>query len=156
MLGIFLVQPDRNVLCRRSHTMFFVHLYTGMELVVLVAMDYYCYVSICNPLRYTLVLTNKVVFIIVLGILMRPLSFAIHFVLLILWLQYYQHQVIIHTYCEHMGIARLSCARLSQYHLWLLCYFSPGAWHYSHCHFLCPYPWCCLLTPFAWCPAEST
>uniref|UniRef100_A0A8C3VSH6 Olfactory receptor n=1 Tax=Catagonus wagneri TaxID=51154 RepID=A0A8C3VSH6_9CETA len=91
--------------------MFFLHSFTGMESAVLLAMAYDRYVAICNPLRYSTILTNTAVSVIGLGVFGRFI-FVLPFVFLILRLPYCGNQGIPHTYCEHMGLARLSCASI--------------------------------------------
>lgn len=92
--------------------MFFIHMFTAMETVVLVAMAFDRYVAICNPLRYSQILTNRtigLIFVVVFGV---NFIFVIPLVFLILRLPFCGHHIIPHTYCEHMGIARLACTNI--------------------------------------------
>ena len=91
---------------------FFLVTCAGTEGVLLAAMAYDRYVAICNPLQYSSILTNRVVSEIGLAVLGRAFIFVIPFVFLILRLPFCGSYVIPHTYCEHMGLAHLSCVSI--------------------------------------------
>ncbi|XP_006037995.1 olfactory receptor 52D1-like, partial [Alligator sinensis] len=93
--------------------MFFVHSVFSFESGVLLAMAFDRYVAICTPLRYTTVLTNQVIGKIGAADLMRSVCIVLPFIFLLKRLPYCGHTVLPHTYCEHMGIARLACADIT-------------------------------------------
>ncbi|KAM5223421.1 olfactory receptor 52D1 [Hipposideros larvatus] len=93
--------------------MFFVHSIYALESSVLLAMAFDRYVAICNPLRYTIILNHTVIGRIGLVGIFRSVAIVTPFIFLLRRLSYCQHRVMAHTYCEHMGIARLACANIT-------------------------------------------
>nr|XP_023398209.1 olfactory receptor 52D1-like [Loxodonta africana]XP_023398210.1 olfactory receptor 52D1-like [Loxodonta africana]XP_023398211.1 olfactory receptor 52D1-like [Loxodonta africana]XP_023398212.1 olfactory receptor 52D1-like [Loxodonta africana] len=92
--------------------MFFVHTVFAIESAVLPAMAFDCCVAICHPLHYTSILNVTVIGKIGLACAARGLLFVFPFVILIERLPFCGHHIIPHTYCEHMGIAKLACASI--------------------------------------------
>uniref|UniRef100_A0A8C8SC31 Olfactory receptor n=1 Tax=Pelusios castaneus TaxID=367368 RepID=A0A8C8SC31_9SAUR len=90
--------------------MFFLHSFTNMESGVLVAMAFDRYVAICNPLRYTTILTNSVIAKIGLMALARAVLCLIPLPLVLSRLPFCKSHVISHCYCEHMAVVKLACA----------------------------------------------
>uniref|UniRef100_A0AC11AW80 Uncharacterized protein n=1 Tax=Ovis aries TaxID=9940 RepID=A0AC11AW80_SHEEP len=92
--------------------MFFVHTFTGMESGVLMLMALDRYVAICYPLRYSTILTNPVIAKAGLSTFLRGVLLIIPFPFLIKHLPYCRGNVIPHTYCDHMSVAKLSCGNI--------------------------------------------
>ncbi|XP_053526791.1 olfactory receptor 51F1-like [Artibeus jamaicensis] len=90
--------------------MFFLHGFTVMESGVLVAMAFDRYVAICDPLRYTTILTN--LRIIQMGTLMiiRTVVLIVPLLLLLKPLYFCRANVLSHSYCYHPDVIKQACS----------------------------------------------
>ncbi|XP_012509787.1 PREDICTED: olfactory receptor 52H1-like [Propithecus coquereli] len=92
---------------------FFLHFSFVVDSAILLAMAFDRYVAICFPLRYNMILTPQVVIKLMVSIIVRSFSVILPDVFLIKRLPFCRTRIIPHTYCEHIGVARLSSADIS-------------------------------------------
>nr|XP_048693758.1 olfactory receptor 52K1-like isoform X2 [Caretta caretta] len=90
--------------------MFFLHSFSTLESTLLLAMAFDRYVAICNPLRYSTILTNSVIPKIGLAALAQAVLLTVPLPFLLRRLPYCGSHVISHCYCEHMAVVKLACA----------------------------------------------
>ncbi|XP_007092272.1 olfactory receptor 52H1 [Panthera tigris] len=93
--------------------MFFLHYSFVLDSAILMAMAFDRYVAICSPLRYTTILTPRTIIKIAVGISFRSFCIILPVVFLLTRLPFCRTRIIPHTYCEHIGVARLACADIS-------------------------------------------
>ncbi|XP_076968309.1 olfactory receptor 52H1-like [Tamandua tetradactyla] len=113
IVSIFWLGPQEITFSGCLTQMFFLHYSFAMESATLLAMAFDRYVAICFPLRYTTILTRQNITKIVLGIVSRSFCIIFPCVFLLKRLPFCRTHIIPHTYCEHIGIARLACADIS-------------------------------------------
>uniref|UniRef100_A0A8D2B4F6 Olfactory receptor n=1 Tax=Sciurus vulgaris TaxID=55149 RepID=A0A8D2B4F6_SCIVU len=93
--------------------MFFLHFSFVVDSAILLAMAFDRYVAICFPLRYNTILTPQLIIKLMVSIVARSFSIILPDVFLLKRLPFCRTRTIPHTYCEHIGVARLSSADIS-------------------------------------------
>ncbi|KAM9319674.1 olfactory receptor 52E4-like [Gastrophryne carolinensis] len=91
---------------------FFIHFTSLIESSMLFVMAYDRYVAICHPLSYVTKLSKPFIRNIIVILLIRNMIYIFPMSLLAWRLPYRGSNIIKHTYCEHMGVARLSTASI--------------------------------------------
>ncbi|KAF5918639.1 hypothetical protein HPG69_005673, partial [Diceros bicornis minor] len=81
--------------------MFFLHGFTFMESGVLVVMAFDRYVAICDPLRYTTILTNSRIIQMGLLMIIRTVILIVPLLLLLKPLNFCRVNVLSHSCCYH-------------------------------------------------------
>ncbi|KAG8548739.1 hypothetical protein GDO81_024367 [Engystomops pustulosus] len=90
--------------------MFFIHSFASMESSILLAMAFDRYLAICHPLRYHLLLTNRLVAMIGLLSVARGIVATLPLPILFLRLTLCDHSVVQHSLCDHMAVVKLACS----------------------------------------------
>ncbi|KAM7181047.1 olfactory receptor 52E4-like [Macrochelys suwanniensis] len=98
--------------------MYFIHCFSVIESGILVVMGFDRYVAICDPLRYSTILTNPVVAKISLAVVLRGCMLTLPYILLARQWPYCKTNIIPHTHCSHIAVVNLACAdtRISSYY----------------------------------------
>lgn len=92
--------------------MFFLHGFTLMESSVLLAMAFDCFVTICNPLRHAMILTNSRIIKAGVVIFVRMLVNLMPLLLLLKRLSFCGPNVLSHFYCYHPDVIKCSCSSI--------------------------------------------
>ncbi|XP_053872026.1 olfactory receptor 52E2-like [Malaclemys terrapin pileata] len=93
--------------------MFFLHAIAVMHSAVLVTMAFDRYIAICDPLRYTTILTNARIAKLGLVGLTRAVLFILPEPLFLSRQPFCANRIIPHTYCTHMTLAKMSCGDIT-------------------------------------------
>lgn len=112
-LGIFWLHAHHIAFDACITQVFFVHTVFVGESAILLAMAFDRFVAICVPLRYTTVLTWPTVGRIALAIVTRSFCSIFPVIFLLKRLPFCRTHIIPHSYCEHIGVARLACADIT-------------------------------------------
>ncbi|XP_007527615.1 olfactory receptor 52I2-like [Erinaceus europaeus] len=110
MVGIF-CSGDSSIGFKACLTqMYFVHAATAVETGLLLAMAFDRYVAICKPLHYQTILTPQVMLGMCVAITVRAVLFMTPLSWMVSQLPFCDSNVILHSYCEHIAVAKLACA----------------------------------------------
>ncbi|XP_012372556.1 olfactory receptor 51V1-like [Octodon degus] len=89
---------------------YFIHGLSFMESSVLLAMSFDRYVAICNPLRYSSILTNEKIMKIGVMILCRSSLLIPPVIIRLKFLTYCRPHILSHAFCLHQDLIRTSCS----------------------------------------------
>ncbi|XP_004717562.1 olfactory receptor 51V1-like [Echinops telfairi] len=89
---------------------YFIHGLSFMESSVLLAMSFDRYIAICNPLRYSSILTNDKIMKIGIAILGRSSLLIPPAIIRLKFLNYCRPHILSHSFCLHQDLIRMACS----------------------------------------------
>ncbi|XP_005380129.1 PREDICTED: olfactory receptor 51V1-like [Chinchilla lanigera] len=89
---------------------YFIHGLSFMESSVLLAMSFDRYIAICNPLRYSSILTNEKILKIGVTILCRSSLLIPPVIIRLRFLNYCRPHILSHSFCLHQDLIRMACS----------------------------------------------
>ncbi|XP_058162332.1 olfactory receptor 52B4-like [Dasypus novemcinctus] len=108
-LAIFWFHAGEISLDRCITQFFIIHCTFISESGILLVMAFDRYIAICYPLRYTTILTHALIGKIGVTIFLRSYSTIFPIIFLLKRLTFCQNNIIPHTFCEHIGLAKYAC-----------------------------------------------
>ncbi|XP_016013386.2 olfactory receptor 52B4 [Rousettus aegyptiacus] len=108
-LAIFWFHAGEISLDRCITQVFFITSTFMSESGILLAMAFDRYIAICYPLRYTTILTHTLIGKIGVTILLRSFGTVFPMTFLLKRLTFCKSNILPHTACEHIGLAKFSC-----------------------------------------------
>ncbi|XP_030401083.1 olfactory receptor 52B2-like [Gopherus evgoodei] len=109
MLAVFWFRAGEISFAACLTQMFFIHVSFIAESAIILAMAFDRYVAICDPLRYTMILTKSVMRKMGLAVVTRIFCIIFPLIFLVKQLKFCKTNRLPHTYCEHLAIAWLAC-----------------------------------------------
>ncbi|XP_060119835.1 olfactory receptor 52K1-like [Heteronotia binoei] len=113
MLLSFMLQASHISLTGCLVQMFFLYFTTVLDCNILLMMALDRYIAICHPLRYTDIMTTRLLMFLTFASLVRSLSIVGPVVILASRVRFCRSNVIHHFACEHMALMKLSCSDIS-------------------------------------------
>ncbi|XP_037377951.1 olfactory receptor 52B4-like [Talpa occidentalis] len=107
-LGIFWFHAGKISLDRCVSQVFFYSSIFISESGILLVMAFDRYIAICYPLRYTTILTHSLIGKIVC-IVLRSFCTIFPIIFLLKRLNFCRSNILPHTFCEHIGLAKYAC-----------------------------------------------
>ncbi|XP_050801601.1 olfactory receptor 52B2-like [Gopherus flavomarginatus] len=117
MLAVFWFRAGEISFAACLTQMFFIHFSFLAESSILLAMAFDRYVAICDPLRYTIILTKSVIRKMWLAVVTRSFCIIFPLIFLVKQLNFCRTNLLPHNYCDYMAIARLACDDITV-HVW--------------------------------------
>ncbi|XP_076968213.1 olfactory receptor 52B4-like [Tamandua tetradactyla] len=108
-LAIFWFHAGEISLDRCITQLFFILFTYISESGILLVMAFDRYIAICYPLRYTTILTHALIGKIGGMIFLRSSGTVLPMIVLLKRLTFCQNNIIPHTFCEHIGLAKYAC-----------------------------------------------
>nr|XP_012641874.1 olfactory receptor 51I2-like [Microcebus murinus] len=112
VLNVFLLNHREIAFHGCLVQMFFIHTFSSMESAILLIMAFDRFMAICNPLRYTAILTHSCIAQMGLAAMARGVALMAPLPILLKRLPFCKNIILSHSFCFHPDVMKLACGSI--------------------------------------------